>query len=130
MSEDNNTLKPCEQCGEYVELTKTTEAVQGMPAEIWASTSCPTMYWQDKPWGTYTVSYTRTDLAVNVMSNKDTLYSKVLTFFKGDAQKTTTWFNTSNSMLGDVSPMDMLMEGKAEKLEKFIDEQLAGGTGK
>ena len=49
----------------------------------------------------------------------------VNSFFK-DESKTTQWLNFSNPLLGDVSPMDMVMAGRTEKLKLFIKNQLEG----
>lgn len=40
--------------------------------------------------------------------------------FAGDANKTSLWFKTSNPLLGDVSPRDMIRLGRYNKLRKFI----------
>lgn len=40
--------------------------------------------------------------------------------FNGDAGKTALWFRTSNPMLGDVSPRDMVRLGRYDKLRKYI----------
>lgn len=40
--------------------------------------------------------------------------------FAGDANKTALWFKTSNPLLGDVSPRDMIRLGRYDKLRKFI----------
>lgn len=40
--------------------------------------------------------------------------------FDGDAPKTVLWFKTSNPMLGDVTPRDMIRLGRYDKLRKFI----------
>lgn len=46
----------------------------------------------------------------------------VAEYFEGDAQKTALWFKTSNPMLGDVTPRDMVRLGRAKKLIRFILE--------
>jgi uncharacterized protein (DUF2384 family) len=40
--------------------------------------------------------------------------------FGGDVDKTALWFKTSNPLLGDVSPRDMIRLGRYDKLRKFI----------
>lgn len=40
--------------------------------------------------------------------------------FDGDTHKTALWFRTSNSMLGDITPRDMIRLGRYDKLRKFI----------
>lgn len=47
------------------------------------------------------------------------IYHKVSKYFN-DPSKTHLWFETSNPMLGDVSPREMLQLGRDEKLFKFI----------
>jgi len=44
----------------------------------------------------------------------------VAEFFDGDPVKTALWFRTSNPMLGDMSPRDMLRYGRYKRLQKFI----------
>ena len=44
--------------------------------------------------------------------------------FKKDEEKTVSWFNKENSMLGMVSPKDMLLRGKVDVLKKFINQTL------
>lgn len=44
----------------------------------------------------------------------------VAQIFNGDGAKTALWFRTSNPMLGDVSPRDMVRLGRYDKLRKFI----------
>jgi hypothetical protein len=51
-------------------------------------------------------------------------FNKVKAFFKGDAKKAWTWFNTPNPCLGSVSPREMIKSGRVTKLKKFIDDAL------
>ena len=44
----------------------------------------------------------------------------VAQFFAGDVNKTALWFQTKNSLLGDVAPRDMIWYGRAAKLREFI----------
>ena len=44
----------------------------------------------------------------------------VAEFFDGDKQKTVLWFRTSNPMLGDMSPRDMIRFGRHKRLQKFV----------
>lgn len=53
------------------------------------------------------------------------LLSKVRDHMKGDEEKTILWFTTSNPLLGGVQPIEMILRGRAEKLEKFIDALIA-----
>jgi uncharacterized protein (DUF2384 family) len=48
------------------------------------------------------------------------LFNLVAQFFEGDAIKTALWFKTTNPMLGDISPRDMIRYGRYQKLLKFI----------
>ncbi|WP_313344658.1 hypothetical protein [Stenotrophomonas sp.] len=45
--------------------------------------------------------------------------------FDGDVGKTALWFRSTNPMLGDVSPRDMVRLGRYEKLRKFICAAMA-----
>jgi len=53
------------------------------------------------------------------------LTDKVLRFFDGDADKTLLWLTTENPMLGNVTPIYMILSGKEKRVEKFIDEALS-----
>ncbi len=44
-------------------------------------------------------------------------------FFK-DEQKTLLWFSTSNPLLGEIAPRDMIRLGRFKKLLKFIQTAL------
>jgi uncharacterized protein (DUF2384 family) len=44
----------------------------------------------------------------------------VAEYFKGDITKTVLWFKTSNPMLGNMSPRDMIRLGLYKKVLKFI----------
>ena len=48
------------------------------------------------------------------------IINMVAEVFEGDPAKTALWFKTSNPMLGDVSPRDMIRLGRYDKLRKFI----------
>lgn len=48
------------------------------------------------------------------------LLNLVAQFFEGDAIKTALWFKTTNPILGDISPRDMIRFGRYHKLLKFI----------
>lgn len=45
-------------------------------------------------------------------------------YFNGNSQKTLTWFITENPLLGGISPMDMILNGRHEKLELFVKNLL------
>jgi len=53
------------------------------------------------------------------------IYEKAIKFFDGDSMKTLEWYMSKNPGLGVVSPNEMIRMGREEKLEKWIDEQLA-----
>ena len=53
------------------------------------------------------------------------LFNLVAQFFEGDPVKTELWFKTSNPMLGDITPRDMIRYGRSQKLLKFIINALA-----
>lgn len=44
----------------------------------------------------------------------------VANFFDGDIIKTSMWFQSSNPLLGNISPRDMIRLGRCRKLMKFI----------
>ena len=48
------------------------------------------------------------------------LFNLVAQFFDGDAVKTSLWFKTTNPILGNISPRDMIRFGRYQKLLKFI----------
>ena len=49
-------------------------------------------------------------------------------YFNGDPQKTALWFQIKNPALGGISPRDMIRFGRYQKLEKFIQNALAGNV--
>jgi hypothetical protein len=52
----------------------------------------------------------------------------VAEFFNGDATKTAMWFRTTNPMLGEISPRDMIRYGRMGKLLQIVQEaRLANG---
>lgn len=48
------------------------------------------------------------------------LLNLVAQFFDGDVAKTALWVKTTNPMLGNISPRDMLRFGLYKKLLKFV----------
>ena len=50
-------------------------------------------------------------------------HKKVNSFFK-DKIKATLWMTCKNPALGDISPIEMLLIGRVDKLMKFISTQL------
>jgi hypothetical protein len=49
----------------------------------------------------------------------------VAQFFGGNIAKTSVWFKTTNPLLGDVSPQEMIRSGGHEKLRRFVMDALA-----
>ena len=54
------------------------------------------------------------------------IFTLVNEFFKGNDEKVKAWFETTNPMLGDVSPMSMIMWGRSEKLLAFVKNCIDG----
>lgn len=48
------------------------------------------------------------------------LVELVAQFFDGDAAKTALWFKTTNPMLGNRSPRDMIFQGRYDRLRRFV----------
>jgi hypothetical protein len=48
------------------------------------------------------------------------LLNLVAEYFEGDMEKTALWFKTSNPVLGDISPWDMIRFGRCQKLLHFV----------
>ncbi|MEK2647375.1 hypothetical protein [Bdellovibrio sp. BCCA] len=48
---------------------------------------------------------------------------KIHDFFKG-SEKTASFFNTANSNLGGATPLELILNGRQEKLEKWVHENL------
>jgi len=48
----------------------------------------------------------------------------VAQFFAGDVAKTALWFKTKNPLLGNISPLDMIRNGRSEKLRRFVTSAL------
>ena len=44
--------------------------------------------------------------------------------FEGNAVKTALWFKTNNPQLGNIAPRDMIRDGRAEELRRFVVEAL------
>lgn len=51
---------------------------------------------------------------------------EVARFFDGDVKKTVLWFNIPNPLLGEVSPRDMILYGRASKLLQIVRDEIAG----
>jgi len=62
---------------------------------------------------------------ITVVQDMSRVSQLVNSFFLDD-KKTTLWLNTSNPLLGDVTPMSMIFDGRTDKLVKFIESSLEG----
>lgn len=54
------------------------------------------------------------------------IYHKLLNYFEGDKEKVKAWMRLPNPGLGHARPVQMILVGRAQKLEKFIDAALEG----
>lgn len=52
----------------------------------------------------------------------------VADYFEGDLKKTALWFKIKNPALGNLSPRDMILYGRYQKLVKFIRNALVGNN--
>lgn len=59
---------------------------------------------------------------------KLTCIDLVLAFFENNEEKTLLWFDTKNPLLGNISPLEMVRNGRLKKLRNFILDQLEGNT--
>lgn len=50
----------------------------------------------------------------------------VAQFFEGNAIKTGLWFKTANPMMGDVSPREMIRQGRHTEVRRFVMEAVSG----
>ncbi len=66
-----------------------------------------------------------TPFIITVIQDVSNITALVNTYFKDEA-KTTQWLNTSNPLIGNVEPIQMIFQGRTEKLKKFIINQLEG----
>jgi len=55
-------------------------------------------------------------------------FKGILSYFNHDYEKTITWFVVPNPGLGGISPIIMMMNGRTDKLCKFIENALAGNN--
>ena len=49
----------------------------------------------------------------------------VAQYFEGNLAKTTVWFATTNPMLGDIAPQEMIRSGRHARLRRFVMDALA-----
>lgn len=54
------------------------------------------------------------------------ILEEVARFFDGDIKKTMLWFGIPNPLLGEVSPRDMILYGRASKLLQIVRDEIAG----
>lgn len=60
------------------------------------------------------------------MNKAQEAFDLVKDFFKGDSRKAIDWFHVINPSLGGIRPIEMIHNGRSDKLLKFIRSQLAG----
>ncbi len=68
-----------------------------------------------------------TPFIITIIQDLASVSSLVNSFFNND-KKTTQWLNTKNPLLGEKEPIEMIFEGKTEKLIGFINSRLEGNT--
>jgi len=69
--------------------------------------------------------YTHGDNVANhdyVIDKPRSIHDRVQALMGWKNVKVNLWFNTKNPLLGDVSPVEMIMAGRTERLERFITE--------
>ena len=54
----------------------------------------------------------------------DDVILDLLRFFKNDVSKVASWLASENPMLGGITPIDMIVQGRTAKLAKFVRHQL------
>jgi predicted nucleotidyltransferase len=54
-----------------------------------------------------------------------TVCGLVAQFFEGDRTKTALWFKTQNPLLGNLSPRDLIRQGRIDRLRRFVLAALA-----
>lgn len=52
------------------------------------------------------------------------MYDSVLEFFGSDEVKTNKWWRTNNTLLGNNTPINMIVIGRQDKLNEFISKSL------
>ena len=60
----------------------------------------------------------------DTLTKTDYLYGILLDYFKGDHVKTNKWFKIKNPLLGNVSPLSMILVGRIDKLILFVEQQI------
>lgn len=59
-------------------------------------------------------------------NNAQECFDLVKEFFKDDSRKAIDWFHEVNSSLGGIRPIEMIHNGRSDKLLKFIRSRLDG----
>lgn len=59
---------------------------------------------------------------INIIQDTLEVSRRLHEFFQ-DEEKVTVWLNTENPLLGDMAPIEMIFQGRTEKLLKFIDRR-------
>jgi len=62
------------------------------------------------------------------MTEIGVICEQVAGYFKGDAQRTSLWFSLPNTLLGSISPIEMIKLGRYKKLYHFVQNALAGNN--
>jgi hypothetical protein len=62
------------------------------------------------------------------MTEIGVICEQVAGYFKGDAQRTFLWFSLPNTLLGSISPIEMIKLGRYKKLYHFVQNALAGNN--
>lgn len=55
-------------------------------------------------------------------------FHKVCEFFDYDEPKALQWYNTPNPMFGGLSAFQMVAQGRLDKVEKYVLENIPKGT--
>lgn len=58
------------------------------------------------------------------MNKAQQCYDLVKEYFKGDNKKTMAWFHEENPGLGYTRPIEMINNGRSDKLLRFIESLL------
>ena len=56
------------------------------------------------------------------------LFINVSLHMQWDANKTTTWFKTEIPLLGNITPQQMYLRGRIDKLEQFVNGLIEEGS--
>ncbi len=60
----------------------------------------------------------------NMIHTVNTCVFHLTKFFQGDMNKVVLWLNAENPLLGKVTPADMILSGRGEKLIQFIKDSV------